>query len=83
MICIVVLRRTLGSRYCCQIPIVFGNTIIQQISCSGPKPARPGGNATGVRSSSQMAVKQFGLLRELVTAAARIGLLINSNGPPP
>jgi putative tryptophan/tyrosine transport system substrate-binding protein len=40
--------------------------------------ARPGGNATGAYSFlSELAAKQLGLLRELVPAAARIGLLVN------
>jgi putative ABC transport system substrate-binding protein len=42
--------------------------------------ARPGGNATGVHFFlSALATKQLGLLRELVPAVARIGLLVNSN----
>ena len=42
--------------------------------------ARPGGNATGVYFfASELGAKQLGLLRELVPAAARIGLLINPN----
>jgi putative ABC transport system substrate-binding protein len=42
--------------------------------------ARPGGNATGVYFfNSELGAKQLGLLRELVPAAARIGLLINPN----
>ncbi len=40
--------------------------------------ARPGGNATGVYFFlSDLAAKQLGLLRELVPAAMRIGLLVN------
>jgi putative tryptophan/tyrosine transport system substrate-binding protein len=40
--------------------------------------ARPGGNATGVHFFlSQLASKQLGLLRELVPAAGRFGILIN------
>jgi putative ABC transport system substrate-binding protein len=40
--------------------------------------ARPGGNATGVNTFvAELGAKQLGLLRELVPAAARIGLLVN------
>src|SRR5262249_11289495 len=40
--------------------------------------ARPGGNATGVRFQlSELAPKQLGLLRELLPAANRFGLLVN------
>jgi putative ABC transport system substrate-binding protein len=60
------------------IPIVFSGTddpvklgIVMSL-------ARPGGNATGVYFFlSDLASKQLGLLRELVPAATRIGLLIN------
>ena len=39
---------------------------------------RPGGNATGVSYLlSELAPKQLGLLRELVPAASRFGLLVN------
>ncbi len=39
---------------------------------------RPGGNATGVNSfQAELGAKRLGLLRELVPAAVRIGLLIN------
>jgi putative tryptophan/tyrosine transport system substrate-binding protein len=42
--------------------------------------ARPGGNATGVTFLlAELGPKQLGLLRELVPAATRIGLLINPN----
>ena len=41
---------------------------------------RPGGNATGVSFlSSELGPKQLGLLRELVPAASRFGLLVNPN----
>ena len=44
---------------------------------------RPGGNATGVNFFvSQMEAKRFGLLRELVPAAAMIAVLLNPNNPP-
>jgi putative ABC transport system substrate-binding protein len=40
--------------------------------------ARPGGNATGVSFQlSELAPKQLGLLRELLPAASRFGLLVN------
>ena len=42
--------------------------------------ARPGGNATGVSFLlSELGPKQLGLLRELVPAASRFGLLVNPN----
>jgi putative ABC transport system substrate-binding protein len=42
--------------------------------------AQPGGNATGVSYLlSELGAKQLGLLRELVPAASRFGLLINPN----
>jgi putative tryptophan/tyrosine transport system substrate-binding protein len=42
--------------------------------------ARPGGNATGVSFLlSDLGTKQLGLLRELVPAASRFGLLVNPN----
>ena len=44
--------------------------------------AKPGGNATGVYTFlSDLAAKQLGLLRELVPAAMRIGLLVNPDNP--
>jgi putative tryptophan/tyrosine transport system substrate-binding protein len=60
------------------VPIVFGVTddpvklgLVTSLN-------RPGGNATGVYFFlSDLAVKQLGLLRELVPAARRIGLLVN------
>jgi putative ABC transport system substrate-binding protein len=60
------------------VPIVFGVTddpvklgLVSSI-------ARPDGNATGVYFFlSDLAAKQLGLLRELVPAAVRIGLLVN------
>jgi putative ABC transport system substrate-binding protein len=40
--------------------------------------ARPGGNATGMNFfHTELGAKQLGLLRELVPAAARLGLLVN------
>jgi len=42
--------------------------------------ARPGGNVTGVHYfNTDLAAKQFGLLRELVPKAVRFGLLVNPN----
>jgi putative tryptophan/tyrosine transport system substrate-binding protein len=44
--------------------------------------SRPGGNATGVNTfTAELGAKQLGLLRELVPAAARIGLLVNPTNP--
>jgi putative ABC transport system substrate-binding protein len=40
--------------------------------------ARPGGNVTGINFfSGELVGKQFGLLRELVPAASRIGVIVN------
>ena len=66
------------------IPIVFGVT-------EDPVPfglvashSRPGGNATGVNFlDAELGSKQLGLLRELIPAAARIGLLVNPKSPTP
>jgi putative tryptophan/tyrosine transport system substrate-binding protein len=60
------------------VPIVFSSTddpvklgLVESLS-------RPGGNATGVHFFlSELGAKQLSLLRELVPAAARIGLLVN------
>jgi len=44
--------------------------------------ARPGGNATGVNFFiTELGAKQLGLLRELVPAANRVGLLVNPSNP--
>jgi putative tryptophan/tyrosine transport system substrate-binding protein len=43
---------------------------------------RPGGNITGVNAqNSELVTKQFGLIRELVPAAAIMAILVNSNSP--
>src|SRR5262249_13563153 len=43
--------------------------------------ARPDGNATGINFPlAELGSKQLGLLREIVPAAARVGLLVNPNG---
>jgi ABC-type uncharacterized transport system substrate-binding protein len=60
------------------VPIVFGVTDDPVKLGLVASLARPGGNATGVYFFlSDLAVKQLGLLRELVPAATRFGLLIN------
>jgi putative ABC transport system substrate-binding protein len=44
--------------------------------------ARPGGNLTGINFlSSELGAKQFGLLRELVPGAVRVGVLVNPANP--
>jgi ABC-type uncharacterized transport system substrate-binding protein len=46
--------------------------------------ARPGGNLTGINFfSGELGAKQFGLLRELVPGAVRIGVLVNPTNPRP
>src|SRR5260370_32688229 len=43
---------------------------------------QPGGNATGVSFfTAEMGSKQAGLVRELIPAAAHVGLLVNPNFP--
>jgi putative ABC transport system substrate-binding protein len=60
------------------IPIVFGVTDDPVKLGLVTSLARPEGNATGVYFFlSDLAGKQLGLLRELVPAAKRIGLLVN------
>jgi putative ABC transport system substrate-binding protein len=64
------------------IPIVFGvaeDPIKLGLVASL---ARPGGNATGVNFLvAELGSKQLGLLRELVPAAVRVGLLVNPRVP--
>jgi putative tryptophan/tyrosine transport system substrate-binding protein len=46
--------------------------------------SRPGGNATGVNFLvAELGSKQLGLLRDLIPAAARVGLLVNPKSPTP
>jgi putative ABC transport system substrate-binding protein len=60
------------------VPIVFGVTDDPVKLGLVTSLARPEGNATGVYFFlSDLAVKQLGLLRELVPATKRIGLLVN------
>jgi putative ABC transport system substrate-binding protein len=62
------------------IPLVFSTTDDPVQLGLVASLARPGGNATGVHFFlSELGAKQLGLLRELVPAAARIGLLVNPN----
>ena len=64
------------------IPIVFG--IAQDPVPFGlvASHSRPGGNATGVNFLvAELGSKQLGLLRELIPAAARVGLLVNPKFP--
>jgi putative ABC transport system substrate-binding protein len=62
------------------IPIVFSVTDDPVALGLVASLARPGGNATGVTFLlAELGAKQLGLLRELVPAATRIGLLVNPN----
>jgi putative tryptophan/tyrosine transport system substrate-binding protein len=62
------------------IPIVFGVSEDPVKLGLVTSIARPGGNATGVSYLlSELGAKQLGLLRELVPAASRFGLLVNPN----
>src|SRR6516162_2047454 len=60
------------------IPIVFGVSEDPVKVGLVASVARPGGNATGLSYLlSELGAKQLGLLRELVPAARRVGLLVN------
>jgi putative ABC transport system substrate-binding protein len=62
------------------IPLVFSVTDDPVALGLVASLARPGGNATGVTFLlAELGAKQLGLLRELVPAAKRIGLLVNPN----
>ena len=62
------------------LPIVFGVSEDPVKLGLVASIARPGGNATGVSFQlSELAPKQLGLLRELLPAAGRFGLLVNPN----
>ena len=62
------------------IPLVFSVTDDPVALGLVASLARPGGNATGVTFLlAELGAKQLGLLRELVPAAMRIGLLVNPN----
>jgi ABC-type uncharacterized transport system substrate-binding protein len=62
------------------IPLVFSVTDDPVALGLVASLARPGGNATGVTFLlAELGTKQLGLLRELVPAARRIGLLLNPN----
>jgi putative ABC transport system substrate-binding protein len=62
------------------IPLVFSVTDDPVALGLVASIARPGGNATGVTFLlAELGAKQLGLLRELVPAAKRIGLLVNPN----
>ena len=62
------------------IPIVFVSPIDPVALGLVASLDRPGGNVTGVTFLlAELGAKQLGLLRELVPAATRIGLLVNPN----
>ena len=65
------------------IPMVFGVTNDPVALGLVVSFARPGGNATGINFPlAEVAVKELGLLHEVVPAARRIGLLVNPNNSP-
>ena len=64
------------------IPIVFATATDPVKAGLVASLNRPGGNATGVYFFlADLGSKQVGLLRELVPAAARVGLLVNPTSP--
>ena len=64
------------------IPIVFGVSEDPVRYGLVASHSRPGGNATGVNFLvAELGSKQLGLLRELIPAAARVGLLVNPKFP--
>jgi putative ABC transport system substrate-binding protein len=65
-----------------KIPIVF-NTPFDPVQAGlVASLSRPGGNITGVSNLIQnLGAKRLGLLRELLPAAARVAVLVNSNSP--
>jgi len=64
------------------IPIVFASVTDPVKAGLVASLNRPGGNATGVYFFlADLGSKQVGLLRELLPAAARVGLLVNPTSP--
>lgn len=62
------------------IPVVFGVTDDPIALGLVASLSRPGGNVTGVTFLlAELGAKQLGVLRELLPAATRIGLLVNPN----
>jgi ABC-type uncharacterized transport system substrate-binding protein len=54
------------------------HTQSQTYSITSSAVARPGGNLTGVNFfNTELAAKQFGLLRELLPRATRVAVLVN------
>jgi ABC-type uncharacterized transport system substrate-binding protein len=64
------------------IPIVFGISEDPVALGLVANIARPGGNVTGVNFlAAELVAKRMGVLRELVPAATRFGVLVNPNDP--